>query len=507
MSGSSSKKRRECGVCAESRTVTQITSCPACEFESCKECLKTYILGVGDDGACMHCKHKMPRSVLADLLGITFVNGEYKRHLERVLFDRERAMLEETTPYLQRESTLRETTKHLHSLRQHRVELQAQLRQIDVDIQTATRQTYRLMNLQTRGAPLNETEAGDEARREFVHACPREGCEGFVSSAWKCRACNHYICKDCNIDKGDERTVGQHHECSKDDVESLRLIRSDSKPCPKCAVPIHKVSGCPQMYCTMCACVWSWKTGRIDTTGRVHNPHALGARLAMGLRPGRDPADIPCGGMPDARELYTALVKYCTLKGFKCVKQMGDMKFWQSIMTPQEEYATFRSLHHRMTKLSNMVTHVSMYEMPRYEHREPEDIANVNRDLRIKYLLSEVTREAVGRKVYEREKRLAKDMEVVLIFRTFVQSSQDLLRQIAVNPVNLATLLDQCDLLVDYCNISMCKLSYLFSCIVPVLTGAGSYHTLLEHIHGSTRSWRWTKAGTPTIHDIFGTKS
>lgn len=499
--------------------------CPACDYQACKECLKKYILGVGDDGACMQCKKIMPRSVLADTLGLTFVNGEYKRHRERVLFDRERAMLEETVPYMEREIDIRESTRRLDDMRSRRMQLLSQLRQLESEINIASQEMHRLTNLQTRGTVPIVT--ATEARREFVHACPRDGCDGFVSSAWKCRACHHHICKDCNVDKGEQTDDDHPHVCNPQDVESLQLIRGDSKPCPKCGVPIHKLSGCSQMYCTICTCVWCWRTGRIDATGVVHNPHALQARRAVGMQIHRDQADIPCGGMPNEREIFDAIVEYCKHVGepyvedydatghhnFDRYRRNNVAHYIRNPLLVIPKYACFRSLAVRMTRILAMVMHVQHYEIRHLEEnvqadREPENAAGKNRDLRIKYLLGEATRETVGRKVHEREKKILKEAEIVLVLRTLVQVSEDLMRQIVVDPLQMMQLLSQCDQLADYCNVSLCKLAYLFTCTVPVLMGAGSHVPHITDIghpeyYIFVNRKRWTRACTPTIHQIF----
>ena len=46
----------------------------------------------------------------------------------------------------------------------------------------------------------------------------------------------------------------------------------DSKPCPNCYIPIFKLSGCNQMFCTNCHVVFDWISLKIDK-GPVHNQH------------------------------------------------------------------------------------------------------------------------------------------------------------------------------------------------------------------------------------------
>ena len=74
------------------------------------------------------------------------------------------------------------------------------------------------------------------------------------------------------------------------------LIKSTTKPCPKCGERISKIEGCDQMWCVTCHTAFSWRTGKIDT-GRVHNPHFFEHVNENGQMI-RNPGDQVCGGLP-----------------------------------------------------------------------------------------------------------------------------------------------------------------------------------------------------------------
>jgi len=106
-----------------------------------------------------------------------------------------------------------------------------------------------------------------QVRRGSNRPCITEDCKGFVNQAGECPICNKTLCIDCNVPK-----VGEEHECKQDDIETFKEISKNTRPCPKCNIRIHKISGCDQMWCVGCNTAFSWTRGTIET-GRVHNPH------------------------------------------------------------------------------------------------------------------------------------------------------------------------------------------------------------------------------------------
>jgi len=107
----------------------------------------------------------------------------------------------------------------------------------------------------------------DSKKYNKICKCLNIECKGYImSNNYKCGMCNMEICDKCHLE------ITNKHECNDNDIESVNLIKSDTKPCPVCFVRIHKYEGCDQAYCTQCRTAFSYNTGKIER-GRIHNPH------------------------------------------------------------------------------------------------------------------------------------------------------------------------------------------------------------------------------------------
>lgn len=143
-----------------------------------------------------------------------------------------------------------------------------------------------------------------EEKKEFIGGCPYKGCNGLVEARkFKCIVCEKRVCKMClkpRKRKTELKPNERPHVCNKDDIASVRLIRNDTKQCPKCFVGIHKYEGCRTMFCTMCKTSFDYYSGEIirDRTN-AHNPHLIEWLRENGDLPTAPDAIIRCGVLPD----------------------------------------------------------------------------------------------------------------------------------------------------------------------------------------------------------------
>ena len=271
----------DCSVCCETLSCT---TCPYCGFIACSHCVSTFLLGLSKDSHCMNCNKLWTREVLISLMGKGFVNGKHKHHRENLLFEREKSLFPQTQQLVIRENRFIKLNKMREEVIKKIVletgKVPNRWHPELVAIETVRNQLHNMNRVRP-----NQPE---KQKKKFVRKCPTEACQGFLSTSWKCGLCEKHICKECN----EVKTVG--HECDPGNVETVKLLAQDTKPCPKCGEMIFKASGCSQMWCTSCHCVFDWNTMQIDT-GVVHNPHYYEYQRRNGTLQ-RQPGDVPCGG-------------------------------------------------------------------------------------------------------------------------------------------------------------------------------------------------------------------
>ncbi len=165
-------------------------------------------------------------------------------------------------------------------------------------------------------SPINRN---NKPKINFICPCPFDDCRGMIQSVkFKCCICEKKVCRRCR------NPLLKGHKCKKEDIASVKFIRTDTKPCPECAVPIHKIDGCDQMWCENCKVVFSWRDGKIET-GIIHNPHAIEWQRRNGGM-ARNINDIPCGGLvPVFRIENICGTKYVLRNIYECMDRTTNV--------------------------------------------------------------------------------------------------------------------------------------------------------------------------------------
>lgn len=216
-----------CQICDEAlnKSTRLLLECPYCKFECCRTCCETYTLNESSV-KCMNttCNKEWTRKHIRERFTLVFINGQLKEHREKILFDKERALLPATQPIIEGKILAKKIDQEIHVLAKKIAEINKEISALYVQKTTV----------------LNRRSTGERAA--FVRACPDEDCRGFLSTQWKCGICEKWTCPDCHIIKGYTRDA--EHTCNPDDVATAQLLAADTKPCPQCGTGIFKIDGC-----------------------------------------------------------------------------------------------------------------------------------------------------------------------------------------------------------------------------------------------------------------------
>jgi hypothetical protein len=92
---------KECGICIElyNRSTRVRVTCQSCGYEACRQCCATFILDASNTlPNCMNCHKEFQREFLVENFTQKFVSKDWKDHRERVIFQKERALLPTRQP-------------------------------------------------------------------------------------------------------------------------------------------------------------------------------------------------------------------------------------------------------------------------------------------------------------------------------------------------------------------------------------------------------------------------
>lgn len=349
----------------------------------------------------MECKHEWSYNFMVDNFTKKFVNGELKNHTKEFLFEQQKARFDEAQVIIQRQNRLQDLKEQEQRMREELDEMRVRI------------------YYESRGVWGDVT---NSEKSTFTMHCPGNDCRGFLSTAWKCGVCEKRFCAQCFAEK-----TSNDHECNTDDLETAKLIRKDSKPCPNCGIFIHKLYGCDQMWCTECSTAFSWRTGQV-INGQIHNPHFFEARRRLGFVNGRNVQDIPCGGTPRMSEIrdYTGLTNYNEFP-FNIVTFVQDMTGIQE------------DLEHQARP----------YDMNSYEAAK----------LRVDFVRGIIDEEEFKGKIFRKDIDAKINEEIVAVINMAHTVMGDSLRQLITGNTNTENLANTMVEIINYTNETLLNIS------------------------------------------------
>ena len=401
-----SKYIMSCQICVEpyNSNTRKLVSCPYCEFSACRECVETYMLQ-HPTPKCMNCSKELTREHIANNFTKKFVSTTYKTHREKCLFEREKAMLPATQPIVEQIIQSEKTKEKIKMIKAQIAALEAEITQYDNELKCSNKKVEP---------------------KSFIRKCPNPECRGFLSTQWKCNLCHHKTCRECNecILHPDNE-----HKCDPANVETVKLIAKDSKPCPKCGELIFKIEGCDQMYCTQCHTPFSWTTGRVES-GAIHNPHYFEWLKTQNLSDDQAHLDIVprCG-----REIDNYFVHDLLRKSGRGTAIIA---------------------------IARNVIHLREVVLPKYR----VDAFNDNQDLRVSFLRNQLDESTFRSTLQKREKAREKKEEYYRLLAMLIQCTTEIIYRYHTEQKDVNLYTQEIQALVDYVNNYFDKISKVYVC-------------------------------------------
>lgn len=385
-----------CQICCDIYNITsrRKVKCNFCFYKCCASCFKRYCLSSISEPHCMSCKKKWSREFLCSFLTKTFINNEFKKHQEDLLLEREMSMLPSTQYYLECKEKANEFLKMSQDVDKEIIKLQEK--------HNNYLRLYSI-NLNKYLYPKNHKEEKEERKTvTFTKPCPVDGCRGFINNKWNCGVCSVKVCNECHEIKKEE------HKCNEDVVKSVKLLKIDSKPCPKCYTPIHKLLGCDQMWCPICKTAFSWDTGKI-INGPVHNPHYFEYLRTIGR---------------EDEEIYNRFEGNVCNRGINATLDRINRLNRRSAINNRDKFVL-------LYNYSQHLYHIDHVEIPRYNNTDTQEIQNV--DLRIEYLENKIDANNMKIKIQRRNKKILYNQNITEIIRMYYDVSLDLINDYLIN--------------------------------------------------------------------------
>jgi hypothetical protein len=316
-----------------------------------------------------------------------------------------------------------------------------------VNLQTKVRCYLRYADISLK-MNLSQSPAYTAPKPRFIRACPAEGCRGFLTEDWFCPMCQKLTCSRCQEIKGEE------HKCVPENVETAKLLKQDTKPCPGCASMIFKIEGCDQMFCTQCGTAFSWRTG-VKETGVIHNPHFYEYQRRREAQAAQAQAEVPTQLCVDYNARSRAIADACVYLN----ETDSRYPLMDELRTINTSY-----LHNREVAL-------------RYYDIQPP----VNLDLRLKFLKKEFDETKFKDLLQRRDKDYNKRKDYHGVLSTYLSAQSDILKRaediVRTHPIGrgkhaltvdmITPLVTEFHSLREEFNLWLLKTAEYYNCLAP----------------------------------------
>jgi hypothetical protein len=289
----------ECSICCEQMVDNDRVICPFCNVEICETCFQYSTTLEIKTPSCIFCKKELSLEFVLANNDHEWCKTKFIPFFENLMYEKEKMLLPESIESYKKMIKIRELKANLKQYKPtktltRKIEIELLKGQ---DVTEIEKQILNRFEIENELTELTHTEVKTNEKKIYISNCINENCRGFITNKYECELCKTKICDECL------QINNENHKCNRNDTATAREIKNSSKPCPKCYVPIFKISGCNQMFCTNCKVVFDWTTMQIDN-GSVHNEYYFDW-ISSANNDNMDIEEIACG---DIETIYRIIM-------------------------------------------------------------------------------------------------------------------------------------------------------------------------------------------------------
>ena len=440
--------KEDCNICTEEVLIRKMVKCPFCLFSACIDCTSKFLMNIDDDlPRCMSltCKKVWTYEFLAEKFDVTFHNKTYRERRADLFLQQQKALLPGTQHLVEQRNSEMKKKMLIKDLEDENYMLKTliernknKIRNITYGIYDEEKKDYVVVTTASASIVVDE-------KKQFIRACPRNDCRGFLSSVLKCGTCDGWACKDCHEPKSEKDDPD--HKCNADTVATVKLLSQDTKACPSCSTKIFKIEGCDQMFCTACKTAFSWTRGTIER-GVIHNPHYYEFQRAQnnGVAP-RVAGDMRCGGAPTLWQINNVIKHFNSCFDDECAD------------------------------IHRLMIHIEQVEIT---HHYPAVMEQKSLDnMRVDYLLKNINEKTWLKKLKEKSKKHEKNTAINQVLVMFTTTLADIFGNITTckNKKDIEEHKNSMEALRLFTNKALVKIGHRFGNVVPAISHIWKFNT------------------------------
>jgi hypothetical protein len=471
--------KEDCECCCDTfnKSTRKRIVCYKCNYEICRSCVERHTLNISNKCNCMNCHMEWTLKFMMDNLTKTFITHKYRVHRENIIYDMERIHIPGTMVEVERlnqipnnENKIEFIKDKIEDFNERANKLRMQLRLYECRIWNLQHNLHENYNEDRRSIHMENYEDSNgvyqtDTKYVYNRKCPGDNgeCQGFLNDkSWKCGICSTLVCAKCNSIKNINNR--DEHVCKDDDIETMKLLRKDTKPCPKCGKLIYKISGCNHMMCTECHTSFQWNTGEL-LKGNNTNPHyyewlRVENNGIIPRNPGDNPYEINCEILPHTNDF---------------LHYLND----QIINSLSAEYCSVK-IYRFLQEVHQIANDINTIGNPELDRMQGISEFERNRKDRVKFLTKQIDEETYKTKIFIKDREYDKTMELGEIKNTFYMAVRDILNQMMQTNIQsrmdeILTFIIQLVNLINYINQQFIEYSRTYMLPNIIIYGINNY--------------------------------